>query len=45
MDLPLNLRAGRPPVSTEYKRAKNAERQRRFRARRAAEFATLRAMV
>ena len=42
VDLPLNLRAGRPPVSAEQKRAKNAERQRRFRERRAAELAALR---
>lgn len=43
VDLPLRLRAGRPPVSAEHKRRKNAERQRRFRARRAAELAALRA--
>ena len=35
-------RAGRPPVSAEQKRRKNAERQQRFRARRAAELAALR---
>ena len=29
-DLPIRLRAGRPPVSAEQRRAKNAERQRRF---------------
>ena len=45
VDLPLNLRAGRPPVSAEQKRAKNAERQRRFRERRAAELAALRASL
>jgi len=43
VDLPLNQRAGRPPVSAEPKRQKNAGRQRRFRARRAAELAALRA--
>ena len=42
VDLPLRLRAGRPPVSAEQKRRKNAERQQRFRARRAAELAALR---
>lgn len=33
-DLPVRLRAGRPPVSAEQKRAANAERQRRFQSRR-----------
>jgi hypothetical protein len=33
-DLPIRLRAGRPPVSAEQRRAKNAERQRRFQQRR-----------
>ncbi len=33
-DLPVRLRAGRPPVSIEQRRAKNAERQRRFQQRR-----------
>lgn len=33
-DLPVRLRAGRPPVSAEQRRAKNAERQRRFQQRR-----------
>lgn len=33
-DLPVNLRAGRPPVSESQRRAKNAERQRRFQQRR-----------
>lgn len=33
-DLPIRLRAGRPPVSTEQRRVKNAERQRRFQQRR-----------
>lgn len=33
-DLPVRLRAGRPPVSDEQRRAKNAERQRRFQQRR-----------
>lgn len=36
VDLPLHLRPGRPRVSPEQLRAKNAERQRRFRARRTA---------
>lgn len=35
-DLPVRLSRGRPPVSAETKRAKNAERQRRFQARRRA---------
>lgn len=43
VDLPINLRPGRPPVSAEQRRRKNAERQRRFRQRRAAELAQLRA--
>lgn len=33
-DLPVRLRRGRPPVSAEAKRAKNALRQRRFQQRR-----------
>ena len=33
-DLPVRLRAGRPPVSVEQRRTKNAERQRRFQQRR-----------
>lgn len=33
-DLPVRLRRGRPAVSAEQKRAKNAERQRRFQQRR-----------
>lgn len=33
-DLPVRLRAGRPPVSVEQRRAVNAERQRRFQRRR-----------
>lgn len=33
-DLPVRLRAGRPPVSEEQRRARNAERQRRFQRRR-----------
>ena len=33
-DLPVRLRAGRPTVSAEQRRAKNAERQRRFQIRR-----------
>ncbi len=42
VDLPLNLRPGRPRVSAEHKRQKNAERQRRFRRRRAEELHRLR---
>jgi hypothetical protein len=42
VELPLRLRAGRPPHSIEEKRKANAERQRRFRARRKIEFSTLR---
>lgn len=45
VDLPLRLRAGRPPVSKEQKRRKNAERQRRFRARRGVELELLRHVV
>jgi hypothetical protein len=33
-DLPVRLRAGRPPVTVEVRRAANAERQRRFQRRR-----------
>jgi hypothetical protein len=33
-DLPVRLRAGRPPVSADQLRAKNADRQRRFQRRR-----------
>lgn len=33
-DLPVRLRAGRPAVSAEQRRFKNAERQRRFQQRR-----------
>ncbi len=43
VDLPLALRAGRPVKSAEEKRRNNAERQRRFRARRLAELQKLRA--
>ncbi len=42
VDLPLRLRAGRPPNSREEKRRTNAERQRRFRHRRALELYLLR---
>ena len=42
VDLPLALRAGRPVKSAEEKRRNNAERQRRFRARRLAELKQLR---
>jgi len=42
VELPLGLRAGRPAKSSDEKRRANAERQRRFRARRKAEFVSLR---
>ena len=42
VDLPLRLRAGRPPKTTEEKCRTNAERQRRFRNRRAVELELLR---
>ena len=42
VDLPLRLRAGRPPKTVEEKRRANAERQRRFRNRRAVELDLLR---
>lgn len=41
VDLPLALRAGRPTKSTEEKRQTNADRQRRFRARRQAQLRQL----
>jgi hypothetical protein len=41
VDLPLRLRAGRPPKTAEEKRLANAARQRRFRARRALELELL----
>ena len=41
VDLPLRLRAGRPPKTAEEKRQANAARQRRFRARRALELELL----
>lgn len=44
VDLPLNLRAGRPKKSAAEKRLTNAERQRRFRERRRAELAHLRTL-
>jgi hypothetical protein len=37
VDLPLRLAAGRPPKTAEEKKRTNAERQRRFRNRRALE--------
>lgn len=43
VDLPLNLRAGRPVKSVEDKRRTNAARQARFRARQQTELARLRA--
>lgn len=42
VDLPLRLRAGRPPKTPAEKLLTNAERQRRFRARRALELELLR---
>lgn len=42
VDWPLRLSAGRPASSAEERRRKNAERQRRFRARRKAELVRLR---
>ncbi len=42
VDLPLRLRAGRPPKTVEEKRRANAARQRRFRVRRAVELDLLR---
>jgi len=41
VDLPLSLRAGRPRKSAKEKRQTNAERQRRFRKKRATEFKAL----
>lgn len=45
VDLPLQLRAGRPAKSLEEKRKNNAERQRRFRKARLAELAALRKLA
>jgi len=45
VDLPLRLRAGRPPKSPEEKRRTNADRQRRFRARRSMELELLRSAL
>jgi len=42
VDLPLRLLAGRPRKAADEKRRTNAERQRRFRARRAVELELLR---
>ncbi len=42
VDLPLSLHAGRPRKSADEKRQANAERQRRFREKRAAELKVLR---
>ena len=42
VDLPLRLGAGRPPKTAEEKKRTNAERQRRFRTRRAMELELLR---
>lgn len=45
VELPLQLRAGRPTVSEEQKRRVNAGRQRRFRERRKQELDRLRALA
>ena len=45
VDLPLSLRAGRPRKSVSEKRQANAERQRRFREKHAAEFKALRKLL
>ena len=45
VDLPLNLRAGRPTKTADEKRRANAERQARFRVRRQAELTRLRKLV
>ena len=45
VDLPLRLRAGRPRHTPEQLRRTNAERQRRFRERRALELELLRSAV
>ena len=45
VDLPLSLRAGRPRKSAAEKRQTNADRQRRFREKRAAEFKALRKVL
>jgi hypothetical protein len=45
IELPLRLHRGRPIKSQELKRKSNAERQRRFRARRKAELKGLRDLV
>lgn len=45
VDLPLRLRAGRPRKTPAELRAANAERQRRFRAKRLAELQQLRTLA
>jgi hypothetical protein len=45
VEVPLKLRAGRPAKSADEKRRANAKRQHRFRTRRKAELATLRALA
>jgi hypothetical protein len=45
VELPLRLRAGRPAKTTAEKRRANADRQRRFRVRRAAELKALRKLA
>ncbi len=45
IDLPLALRAGRPAKDDAEKRRGNAERQRRFRARRRADWRRLQALL
>jgi hypothetical protein len=45
VELPLRLHRGRPRKSLEQRRISNAERQRRFRARRKAELKQLRDLL
>lgn len=45
VDLPLNLRAGRPAKTAAEKRRANAQRQARFRGRRQAELTRLRMLA
>lgn len=45
VDLPLSLRAGRPRKSADEKRQANAQRQRRFREKHAAELKALRTLL
>jgi hypothetical protein len=45
VDLPVRLAAGRPATTPAERRANNAARQRRFRARRQAELTALRMLL